>query len=242
MAPTTPTFDFNHTKGFEIRTKHKEAICQLYFFGKVPVYALQKRYKLGESSIRKILGYPTPERDCPNCTGPAFLLSNLRVDEIILYCAESWENCILQWPKLREELGLKCSVQTLEHRLYACGYWHCVACQKPYLTLVQVTARFLWALAHIFWTVEWLKVLWSDKVTFLVGGRSAKVRVTRNRQERHCLNYIQYQFHQGHTMPVNAWGTIGYGYKSSLIFIDSTGKKEALKQVDYLTQILEPHI
>jgi hypothetical protein len=95
MAPITPPFDFNHTKGFEIRTKHKEAIRQLYFFGKVPVYALQKRYKLSESSIRKILSYLAPERDRPNRTGPTFLLSNTRVDEIILYYAESWENRIL---------------------------------------------------------------------------------------------------------------------------------------------------
>jgi hypothetical protein len=89
MAPKTPLFQFKHTKGFEIRTKHKEAIRQLYFFGKVPVYALQKRYKLGKSSIRKILGYPAPERDRLNRTGPAFLLSNSKVDEIILYYAES---------------------------------------------------------------------------------------------------------------------------------------------------------
>ena len=81
-----------------------------------------------------------------------------------------------------------------------------------------------------------------DEVTFLVGGRSAKVKVTRNRHERHCLTCIQYQFHRGHTTPVNAWGAIGYGYKSPLIFIDSTGKSGAFKQVDYLTQILEPHI
>jgi len=41
---------------------------------------------------------------------------------------------------------------------------------------------------------------------------------------------------------VNAWGAIGYSYKSPLIFIDGTGKSGAFKQVDYLTQILEPHI
>jgi hypothetical protein len=40
-------------------------------------------------------------------------------------------------------------------------------------------------------------------------------------------------------MPVNAWGAIGYGYKSPLIFVDGIGKKGAFKQVDYLTQVLE---
>lgn len=76
------------------------------------------RYKLGDTTIRKILGYPNPERRRSNRTGPSLLLSNAKVDEIILYCAESWDNRILQWPKLREELKLKCSVHTLERRLY----------------------------------------------------------------------------------------------------------------------------
>jgi transposase len=91
--------------------------------------------------------------------------------------------------------------------------------------------------------VEWLRVLWSDEVTFLVGGRSAKDKVTGNTKkgesERYCEDCIQYQFHRGHTIPVNAWGAIGYGYKSPLIFVDSTGKKGAFKQVDYLAQVLK---
>ncbi len=148
------------------------------------------RYKLGDTTIRKILGYPAPERLRPNRKGPSFLLSNAKADEIISYCAESWENRIMQWPKLREELDLKCSVETLERRLHARGYHRCTACQKPFLNLVQVKARFIWAIVHIFWTVEWLKVLWSDEVTFLVGGKSAKQTVTRNSHERQCLTCI----------------------------------------------------
>ena len=127
-------------------------------------------------------------------------------------------------------------------RLKQRGYHRCVACQKPYLTLAQVTARLLWAIAHIFWTHEWLKVLWSDEVTFLVGGRTVKERVTRKNGERTHPTCIQHQLHRGHITPVNAWGAIGYGYKSPLIFVKGTGKINALKQVDYLAQVLEPHI
>ncbi|PVH69288.1 hypothetical protein DL98DRAFT_383181, partial [Cadophora sp. DSE1049] len=102
--------------------------------------------------------------------------------------------------------------------------------------------RLLWAIAHIFWTIEWLKVLWSDEVTFFVGGRTVKQRVTRKRGERTCPTCIQHQFHRGHTTPVSAWGAIGYGYKSPLVFVNGTGKKGAFKQMDYLSQILQPHI
>ena len=67
MAPNTPpSLDFKHQKGFEIPTKHKEAIRQLHWFSKVPVCALMVRYKLGDTTIRKILGYSAPERRRPN--------------------------------------------------------------------------------------------------------------------------------------------------------------------------------
>jgi hypothetical protein len=85
-------------------------------------------------------------------------------------------------------------------------------------------------------------VLWSDEVTFLIGGRSAKEKVTRKRRERTCETCIQHQFHRGHTAPVHAWGAIGYGYKSQLILIKGSGKAGAFKQVDYPEQILKPYI
>jgi hypothetical protein len=102
MAPTTPPLDdWNHTKGFEIATKHKEAIRQLHWFGKVPICMLQQRYKdpsgkpLGESTIRKILGYAAPERARPGRRGPEFLLSDREVDEVIIYAAQTWETRIM---------------------------------------------------------------------------------------------------------------------------------------------------
>jgi hypothetical protein len=243
-APSTPPLDdWNYRKGFEIATKHKEAIRQLHWFGKVPICMLMLRYKgLEESLIRKILNYPHPERRRPNRRGPAFLLSDKEVDAAIEYCAESWEHRIMNWWKLREELGVACSVVTLERRMHQRGYYRCVACQKPYLTMAQVKGRFLWAISHMFWTIEWLKILWSDEVTFLVGGRSAKAKVTRNTKrghsERYCATCIQHQLHRGYTTPVNAWGAIGYGYKSPLLFIQGSGKKGSFTQFDYLNQIL----
>jgi hypothetical protein len=90
--------------------------------------------------------------------------------------------------------------------------------------------------------LEWRKVLWSDEVIFLIGGRTVKERVTRKRGERTCPTYIQYQFHRGHTIPVNAWGAIGYGYKSPLLFIQGSSKSGAFTQADYLVQVLEPYI
>jgi hypothetical protein len=135
------------------------------------------------------LSYNYPEQRRPNRTGPTFLLSDTKVDEIINYLSESWKHRILKYDVLHAELELKCSVLTLEQRLKQRGYFRYTACQKPYLTKAQVIARYLWAIAHIFWYTEWLKVLWSDEVTFLIGGRTAKEKVTRKRGERQCETY-----------------------------------------------------
>jgi hypothetical protein len=190
MTTTPPPLDFQHLPGYEIPTKHKEAIRQLHWFGHVPVSLIMVRYRLGETSVRRILSYDYPERRRPNRTGPTFLLSDAKVDEIINYLSESWEHRILKYDVLHAELELKCSVSTLERRLKQRGYFRCTACQKPYLTKAQVIARYLWAMAHIFWHTEWLKVLWSDEVTFLIGGRTAKEKVTRKRGERQCETCI----------------------------------------------------
>jgi hypothetical protein len=55
--------------GVEIRTKHKEAIRQLYKRAKFPVEKLMAEYHLGKSTIIKILSYNGLERARPGRTG-----------------------------------------------------------------------------------------------------------------------------------------------------------------------------
>jgi hypothetical protein len=239
--PITPPMP-EHVPGDEILTKHKEAIRQLYKLAKFMPSHLAVLYGIGESSINRVLRYNKPERSRPNRTSPAYKLNDAQVNWIIEYLSETYRQRTLNWVLLHDELGLSCTSKTLKRRLKQRGYFRCIACQKPYLTPDQVHGRFLWAIAHIFWHLEWRKILWSDEVTFLIGGRSAKEKVTRKRGERCCPTCIQHQLHRGHTTPVNAWGAIGYGYKSPLLFIQGSGKSGAFKQSDYLTQILEPHI
>jgi hypothetical protein len=85
---------------------------------------LQQRYKdpsskpLGESTIRKILGYAALKRTRLSRRGPEFLLSNQEVDEVIIYARQRWETHIIDYGKLREELGLACLVDTLKRRMH----------------------------------------------------------------------------------------------------------------------------
>ena len=88
---STPPLDFDHQKGFEIPTKHKEAIRQLHWFGKVPKLQLQERYRLGDMTIDWILAYEAPEQKRLNRIGKPKKLSDAQVDIIIEYCSENYD-------------------------------------------------------------------------------------------------------------------------------------------------------
>jgi hypothetical protein len=132
-----------HLPGFEIRTKHKEAIRQLHKFAKIPIESLMARYSLSKTSIIQVLAYDRPERARIGRTGRPYLLNDAQVDQIIEYLSDSWEHRVLNYGLLHDELKLECSVKTLERRLKQRGYYRCTACQKPYLTMAQVTTRLL---------------------------------------------------------------------------------------------------
>jgi hypothetical protein len=91
----------------------------------------------------------------------------------------------------------------------------------------------------MFWWLEWRSILWSDEVTFLIGGRKCKEKVICKKGERFHPDCIQFQMHCGHTTPVHAFRAIGYGYKSLLLFVKGIGKNGAFTQKNYLEQVLE---
>jgi hypothetical protein len=57
-------------------------------------------------AFRRISSYDYPERKQPNRTGPAFLLSDVEVDDIIEYVSESCEHIIIEYDVLHRSLGL----------------------------------------------------------------------------------------------------------------------------------------
>jgi hypothetical protein len=110
---TTPPLHFDHNKGDEIPTKHKEAIRELVWFAKVPRWRIQSRYNLGESTIRRILSYDAPKRARPGRVGPIQKLIDARMDEVIEYCSENWEHRIMDYEALIWELNLGCAASIL---------------------------------------------------------------------------------------------------------------------------------
>jgi hypothetical protein len=89
MATIPLPLKFDHLPCFEIETEHKNAIRELYSFGKKTTPELIQRYKLGRSIIHCVLGYNITMRACPGRTGRLQQLTDTRVNEIIEYCAEN---------------------------------------------------------------------------------------------------------------------------------------------------------
>ena len=110
---STPPLDFDHQKGYEIPTKHKEAICQLFQFRKVPKLQLQERYKLSDMTINRILAYDAPEQKRTTRVGKLKKLSNAQVNNIIKYCSENYEQRCLDYEHLVHELKLNIIASTL---------------------------------------------------------------------------------------------------------------------------------
>ena len=118
MTDSTPPLDFDYQKGYEIPTKHKEAIRQLHWFGKVPKLQFQERYRLGDITIDQILVYTIPKRKRPNRISKPKKLSDAQVDVIIEYCSENYDQYCLDYDHLVLELKLKVTAFTLQRRLY----------------------------------------------------------------------------------------------------------------------------
>ena len=118
MPTTPPPLQFDHKKGFEIETEHKNAIRELHGFGEKSTIQLMDRYKLGRSTIHRILDYKTTTRARPTRTRRPSKLTDARMSEIIEYCSEKWENRILDYDAIIRELKLDCASSTLQKRLH----------------------------------------------------------------------------------------------------------------------------
>jgi hypothetical protein len=90
--PTTPPM-LEHLLGYEIPTKHKEAIRQLHKYAKIGLLQLSGYYSLTTDTIRRILQYDYPERVRPTRTSrPRESLNEQEVRDIIEYISDSHEH------------------------------------------------------------------------------------------------------------------------------------------------------
>lgn len=96
--------------------------------------------------------------------------------------------------KIRNQLVLSASVNTIQRRLNAAGLPSCIAAQKRHYTDAEKQARLCFAHRYLNWTAEqWEHTIWSDEKTAEGEGRERQQRVHRPAGERFNSLYTKHR-------------------------------------------------
>ncbi len=118
---------------------------------------IQRFRESGTISVRKGQGRKTIQdaRDLRALRQHCITYRNATVMEITTWAQEHFQKTL--------------SVNTIHRAIRRCRLKLYRSKKKPYLNMIQKHRRFLWAKAHLKWTVaKWKTVLWSDKSKFEV--------------------------------------------------------------------------
>uniref|UniRef100_A0A9J7XAB8 Paired domain-containing protein n=1 Tax=Cyprinus carpio carpio TaxID=630221 RepID=A0A9J7XAB8_CYPCA len=118
---------------------------------------IQRFRESGTISVRKGQGRKTilDARDLPALRRHCITYRNATVMEITTWAQEYFQ-------KTLSVNTIHCAIRRCRLKLYRSK-------KKPYLNMIQKRRRFLWAKAHLKWTVaKWKTVLWSDGSKFEV--------------------------------------------------------------------------
>ncbi len=118
---------------------------------------IQRFRESGTISVRKGQGRKTilDARDLRALRRHCITYRNATVMEITTWAQEYFQKTL--------------SVNTIHRAIRGCRLKLYRSKKKPYLNMIQKRRRFLWAKAHLKWTVaKWKTVLWSDESKFEV--------------------------------------------------------------------------
>ena len=127
------------------------------------------------------------------------------------------------------------------------NYHCCIACRKGWVAEKEATRRVDWCkymLAKYPKPEDWKRVRFSDEVHFGLGPKE-RLHVIRKPGERYCKACMDIRLppDQCDSKKVHAWGAVGYGFKSDLVFYEIPSNTNGkMTQSVYLNEILEPVI
>lgn len=145
-----------------------------------------------------------------------------------------WAGRKLGWRKLARDAGLLVSSTTVRRAMNKLGYFRRKAVKKPFISILNIRARKLYAAEHYTKSVQW----WRPKI---YGDESSFDASTRQPGEKYHTDCMYHTYHSGRTT-IMVYGAISYNWKSPIIFIEGTGKRGGMTSKDYLRQVLVPLI
>lgn len=206
---------------------------------------ISRRTSVPRTSVRDILKQDSARSNSQPRGRPPRKVSVRELRALIRAICHSQDGRQASYVKLAQELGINASRTTLRKRLKEAGFRRCKACPKPFINMINRRKRLKFCRAHLKWTAEqWKSVIWTDESSFETG-KKGKTWVTRRSSERYCPDCIQKTRHSGRSS-IMVWGAISGHGCSDLVWIKPTqkvaGGRKTIGTVDYIEQILEPHI
>ena len=160
---------------------------------------------------------------------------------LVLVVTASAHNRCLPYFSLASLVGVRMSAAVIRKALHEEGLHRQIARQKTFLTPVQKSKRFNWALQHAHWgVVEWRRVMWTDEAAFNIGGAHGRILVTRRLGEEFAKDCLVLKFKKLSLLMV--WEAIsGIGGRLSLVFWDRK-KWGSMTAKGYHDRICLPHL
>ncbi|KAK3523520.1 hypothetical protein QTP70_001888 [Hemibagrus guttatus] len=184
---------------------------------------IQRFRESGTISVRKDQGRKTilDARDLRALRQHCITYRNATVMEIITWAQEYFQKTL--------------SVNTIHRAIRCCQLKLYRSKKKPYLNMIQKRRRFLWAKAHLKWTVaKWKTVLWSDESKFEVLFGKLGRHVIRTKEDKDKPSCYQHSVQKPASLMV--WGCMSACGMGSLHIWKGTINAESLGSG---TQLLE---
>ncbi|PQE05391.1 Transposable element Tc3 transposase protein [Rutstroemia sp. NJR-2017a BBW] len=171
--------------------------------------------------------------------GRPFIIKDEHINQMIQWITGHYDRRILSLETIAQEAcGIKAKYSTLLRAWHRWGYHYHTPDSKPFLSIAQKLARFIFAVKHWDQAVEyWRKGIYTDETIARTNLRR-RVKVLRKRGERKHLDCIQFTFNSGRDS-IMCWAAIGYNFKSDLYFISMDGQGKGFTQKKYEQQILQ---
>jgi DDE superfamily endonuclease len=227
-------------RGNSVQTPKKALIRGRIQDGK-SLRAIGREFKCSLSTVQRARDSTSDRRQYASHSGRRSIISTATIESIRRYTQMAPYIYRQNWVQLKAQFQLNCSTRTLMRachkariRLYICRP---TQYRKNEITMNQ----FKWAADHYNDSeAQWRSRLSIDECIFEHGDIQKSRCIRESGTQDDSINRQKMdKRRKGWRLPV--WGAVGYNYKSPLIIVRGSGKRGALKLVDYHRLVLEPH-
>jgi len=229
----------NHVANTEWHTPVKVKVHTYYHDFHLSKHRIAEDLDMDRRVVRDILS-KTVRRQI-NFRGRNKIIDPDEVQKMIRKACENYTTRIFTWESLEAVCDVHVCARTIRKAMNEAGFHKCKVCHHPFISAVGATKRVFWVdtVHRDEQPIEyWYDWHFSDEVTLTTGMQATKM-VIRTVGDRHNPDCNSNQFRSGRAS-FSCWGSVGWYWKSPLIFLEGHGTKGGFTQENYAQQIIDP--